>query len=183
MPESPLYMVWGKTRISAVFSKEYGKGKIKFMPIVLGANLRQDELMVQKKFDYVHDQNSAMACQYLWKNILDDAKAGTWQCSAPEKVLATLYRENGCYYAHFLNATGVNLKKGEEIKFTVPADAFPAPKENIVFTLPDTSVKAAEAASPDFDGWKKLELVKKDGKTIIVLPKELLKVYTLVRVK
>ena len=183
MPSAPVNMVWGKTRIPAIFSKNYGKGKIKFMPLCIGSNLRQEELMVGLKVNFELDKATSTACKHLWKSILKDAQAGTWECNAPEKVPATLYKHGGYYYAHFLNATGVNLKVGDVIQFAIPDNAFPALKEDITFTLPGKKLTTAEAASPDFDGWKQLKVSVKDNSTTVTLPKELLKVYTLVRIK
>ena len=139
--------------------------------------------MVGLKMNFELDKKTSAACKHLWQSLLKDAQAGTWSCNAPEKVLATLYKQKQYHYAHFLNATGVNLKVGDVIQFTIPDNAFPALKEDIVFTLPGKKLTTAEAASPDFDGWKPLKVSVKDNSTTVTLPKELLKVYTLIRIK
>ncbi|MBE6366314.1 MAG: hypothetical protein E7052_00175 [Lentisphaerae bacterium] len=183
MPAAPVTMVWGKTRIPAIFNAPLGKGQVMFMPLAIGSVLVQEEMMVGRKLNFELDENTAAACRYLWESILKNAQAGTWQCQAPGKVLSTLYKQDDCYYAHFLNATGVNLKKDDVVTVNMPENAFPMIGKDIVFTLPDDSLTVAEAASPDFEGWKKLPLRKVAGGVEITLSKELLKVYAMVRIK
>ena len=62
-------------------------------------------------------------------------------------------------------------------------EAWPALKEDIMFSLRDGNVKSAYAVSPDFEGHKPLKLKKVGERTEITLPKELLKAYTIVYVE
>lgn len=183
MQPSSVTMVWGKTRIPAIFSAPLGDGKVKFMPLAIASQTVQEECTPPRKFDYEKDPATYRAFEYLLADIIKDANAGTWQCQAPEQVLATLYRDGKQLYAHFFNATGVKLKKDDVVPVYIPDGAFPHPKEDIVFTLPDASLSVAEAASPDFDGWKELVLEKDENGVKVILPKELLTVYTMVRVR
>jgi hypothetical protein len=183
MPSACLTMVWGKTRIPAVFTAELGKGKVMFMPLAIGSHVMQVELMTGRKLDFELDEPVAEAYRYLLADILKRANAGTWQCDAPAKVLTTLYKQDKSYYAHFLNGTGVNFPRGHVVVNTVPADGFPRIGQDITFTIFDSNVSVAEAASPDFENWQQLKTEKVEGGIKITLPENLLKVYTLVRVR
>ena len=182
MPEAALTMVWGKTRIPAAFDAALGKGRVIFMPLAIGSAVMQNEVMTGLKVNFELDENVAMAYRHLLKDILKKAQAGTWQCNAPAKVFTTLYKQENCYYAHFLNATGVNLGKNDVVRNALPENAFPPLEEDIEFVIPDKNISRAQAASPDFEGWKELVVSKNDAGLQVKLPKELLKVYTLVRV-
>ena len=82
--------------------------------------------------------------------------------------------------AHFLNAAGTELAKGQMIINGLHKEAWPALDEDITFTLRDGNVQSAYAVSPDFAGRKPLTVKKVGGKAEITLPKELLKAYTIV---
>ena len=183
MPPAPVTMVWGKTRIPAVFEAPYGKGKVKFMPLAVASTVAEDECTPTRPYDFAPDPANLRALEHLLRALLKDAAAGTWECHAPRQVPATLYRVDRTYYAHFFNGTGMKLRKGDAVPVGVPADGFPTPETDIEFTLPHAGLSVAEAASSDFDGWKELKLEKRANGVKVTLPKELLKVYTLVRIR
>ena len=118
------------------------------------------------------------------QSLLDQAQAGVWQCDAPGKVHTTLYsiKNSKLMYAHFLNATGSNLAHGEVITVGVPENGFPPLKKDITFTVKNIRIVSAEAASPDFEGWKTLKFANTADGATITLPGELLKVYTIVKI-
>ena len=62
----------------------------------------------------------------------------------------------------------------------IRGEAWPSLNADIVFTLRDSGIEKAYAVSPDFEGRKTLKVEKVDGQTRIMLPKELLKAYTIV---
>lgn len=179
----PLALISRGKRIPAVFEAPLGRGKVKFVPLAAGQFLAQRELGIGKNFDPGPDAVLASVFEHFLAGLLKDAEAGTWQCRAPRDVLTTLYRQDKEYYAHFLNATGVKRHRNGQVPQVIPEGSFPHPEQDIVFILPDADLKTAEAASPDFEGWKALPLQKTEDGVSVTLPKELLTVYTLVRVR
>lgn len=111
--------------------------------------------------------------------------ATVWRVDAPDRVCTSLWREEtGAVCAHFLNLTGCGPKEGDVLDWTVPGEAYPALGKDIVFALPDAAGRKAVAVSPDFEGVRPLATVSNpDGSLTVTLPKELLRVYTLVRIR
>ena len=83
---------------------------------------------------------------------------------------------------HFLNATGSRYKVGETIPAVLKGNSFPQLEKDIVFTIPG-DFRKARAASPDFEGFKDLPCQRQSGQLQVTLPKELLKVYTIVHLE
>jgi len=166
------------------YTANYGKGKIIYIPAALGQPLAELECAAFSKYQFDPDKALDSFYKNLLRNIVQDAQAEVWTVEAPENIPATLFQQpDGCY-AHFLNAGGSNYKKGDLVTFNFPKEPFPMLKKDIVFTLHDLKVNIAEAASPDFSGWKKLPLEKDaQGRSKVTLPKELLKIYTVVRLR
>ena len=85
---------------------------------------------------------------------------------------------------HFLNGLGTNnLAYGEVMTDKIKGDPFPAITKDITFTLekPLFTIGKVYAVSPDFQGRKELKSqTLADGSVKAVLPKELLKIYTIV---
>ena len=108
-----------------------------------------------------------------------------WDVSAPDKVYTSVWREkDGAIAVHFLNTTGVNNKTGEKIVDAAPVPAFPQLKEDIRFAVPANGATHATATSPEFSGERELKAtLLPDGRTEVVVPKELLGAYLFVRVK
>ena len=80
--------------------------------------------------------------------------------------------------------TGCRPKEGDVLDWGVSGEAYPALEKDIVFTLPGCTGQKAVAVSPDFEGARSLAAVPNpDGSLTVTLPKELLKVYTLVRIR
>ena len=92
-------------------------------------------------------------------------------------------RKSGGYAAHFLNATGTELEKGQMITGGLHGETWPALNEDITFALRDCNVQKAYAVSPDFIGHKSLVVKKNEGNAEITLPKEFLKAYTIVYIE
>ena len=104
---------------------------------------------------------------------------------ADERVHAALWKERtGDVCVHFLNGRGGDAKPGDDLfDEMVPKVSFPDQEEDIVFVLPSAG-ETAVALSPDFYGERELEVKSFDGRGIrVTLPKELFKVYTLVRIR
>ena len=109
----------------------------------------------------------------------------SWSISAPDTVFTSIWREaDGTTAVHFVNAGGACLKPGDKITSVIPQTPFPPITTDITFSFIGEKVKSAVATSPDFDGERILDVLDdNDGGTMVVLPKQLLKIYTLVRIK
>ncbi len=173
------------TRVPALVKAGHGKGAFYFSQFQIGVpalarefGVRPGSLMTFER------QPGAEAIGHLMlEKIIGDAKI--WNPgNTPEKVLTSLYRENGVTLIHFLNATGTKLKFNDPVPFGPPEQPFPKLPEDIRFSIRLDSLSEADAVSPDFEGSKPLDFSKQpDGTYAITLPKELLTVYTLVRLK
>ena len=120
--------------------------------------------------------------QSVFTKIAEPARI--WKVQAPRLVLGELYyQKSGGYIAHFLNASGTELEKGETVPNGTKEEAWPALKEDVVFTLRDGKVSSAYAVSPDFKGRKTLKVEKVDGQSRITLPKEFMRAYSIVYIK
>lgn len=111
--------------------------------------------------------------------------AAWWRIEAPDRVMTSVWREkSGALAIHLLNLTGVRNKVGEVLDSSAPDPAFPPMDADIVLTVPFRDIGPAAAVSPDFDGERNLETrPAPDGGMTVVLPKELFKTYTLIRLK
>lgn len=108
--------------------------------------------------------------------------ADSWRIDAPEKVFTSVWREaDGAFVIHFLNATGVNMKKGEKVVPEAPSPAFPEIEKDISICAPILGGGRAIAWSPDFSGPRPLSIRQCEKGVRITLPRTCLKTYTLVR--
>lgn len=182
---SPVEFTVGNKTYAGIYQQKYGKGTVYCLPFAAGQAVFMPEVSAAKKMNFKHDQALEAAFRSLLQLAIDQADAGVWQCSAPDKVHTSLYKikNSNLLYAHFLNGSGSNFSYGDTIPVGVPEGGFPQLKEDITFELKDRVITRAEAASPDFEGWKELrvEAVKAINGSRITLPKELLKVYTIVK--
>ena len=106
-----------------------------------------------------------------------------WRITAPDKVFTAVWREkSGTYVVHFLNGTGVDMKKGDPVVPEAPNPAFPTLMGDVVIEAPASAGDVAEAVSPDFQGRVNLSLSRSGDRISVVLPRERLGVYTLVRI-
>ena len=163
--------------------KPYGKGRIFYRAVPLAAKLKANETTPPQKWTYNADPK--LEAYYRSRVAALLKPASYWQVSLPDKVYTTIWREaNGSQVIHFLNATGANIKYDEVMKNTAPNPAFPQLAEDIVFTIPAPACQSVCAYSPDFAGERKLAFTQNaDGTITATLPKELLKAYTIVRMK
>lgn len=103
---------------------------------------------------------------------------------AREKVYTTIYAEKERMLIHFLNDLGTsNLAYGEVMTDKIKDDPLPAITQDITFMLekPLFTISKVYAVSPDFKGRKELQSqTLADGSIKVVLPGELLKIYSIV---
>ena len=169
----------GGSKVPLIVGKKYRKGKFYYSATSIPAAFFALEYQVRNKWPFQWNKELEAFFQRGFARIAEPA--AVWQVKAPRLVHSELYRrKSGGYVAHFLNATGTELEKGENIINGLHKEAWPALNEDITFTLRDGNVKNAYAVSPDFAGQKPLTVKKVGGKAEITLPKELLKAYTIV---
>ena len=180
--KSQVYAKVGKNNLPVFIEKSYGKGKFIYNPMQMTGNLYAREGAVGKKWYFKRDD----ALAKLMHNVLAQQLKGArvWQTDAPEKVYTTIYAEKERMLIHFLNGLGTNnLAYGEVMTDKIKGDPFPAITRDITFTLekPLFAIGKVYAVSPDFKGRKELKSqTLADGSVKAVLPKELLKIYTIV---
>ena len=96
----------------------------------------------------------------------------------------TLYREKDQVLVHLLNGLASGHSKGDQVPNTFKKAPFPALTRDITITVPAFGKNEIYAVSPDFAGRKKLSgKYNADGTVTVTLPKELLKGYTLIRIR
>ena len=184
-PRPTSALLWARNaqgqRYPLMLKKEYGAGTFYYQPITLAFHLNAPEGYVAKPFDFAVNPWLDKVLRGVLSQIMHDALY--WETDAPDLVLTTLYRQDDELLVHFLNATAGPVPKDETVKYGVPEPAFPPMEKDITFTLPCPNVSRAYAVSPDFAGERELAFACQDGKTTVILPKELLYVYTIVKVK
>lgn len=171
----------GKKELPALVRTNYGKGQVYLTGFMFGANSFARECGVDKPFNFAPQYD----VEKLHIDILRQCglAPNVWQFeNLPAAVLTSVYRDNSKVFVHFLNATGSKFKLGEKVPAVLSGDIFPKLKKDIVFTIPG-NFKRARAASPDFAGYKDLQCKQQNGALQVILPKELLKVYTVVHVE
>jgi len=178
-------LLWGFTadgeKLPIAAEYKYGKGRVIACAVKLGAELFEPEVGSGGKWSYKHNDN----IDRLFRQLLADGigEGAYWQTNAPDRVYTALWREKNETLIHWLNGTGFDMKSGDVLGNYAPALPYPAMAKDITFTLPGTFT-CARAVSPDFAGSKPLKMVQNKNNTVTVtLPKELLKTYTIVRLK
>jgi len=169
-------------RVPLVLEVPCAKGRMIYVASAMGAQLWEREGNLKsasrsKDFDPAIDQ-------FYRKAMSEAAAAGrVWSTNAPEKVVTALWSNEDKIYVHFFNATGVTVKGGDKVDPLAPALPYPALTEDISFTLKAVKNGKVIAYSPDFTGGKVLESTYSNGDLTVKLPKELLKVYTLIHIQ
>ena len=158
----------------------FGKGAFFYSPVFLASKLYAEEGTPGRVWTF--ERNSSLDACY--KEMLREICRGAevWKIDAPEMVLTTLYKQEGVFWIHFLNATGSRNEKGKPMPQALPEPAFPPLERDIVIQIFFPEMKKALAVSPDFPGEKLLSFRKgKSGICSVTLPKALLDVYTIVK--
>ena len=179
--EKLMTFVRGKNELPALIRTRYGKGTVVLTGFMFGApsHAREAGVGAKVKFQPLKD------LEELHMAVLKkcDLVPNVWNPGdLPVGVLTSVYRDGKKIMVHFLNATGSKYKPGETIPAVLKGDIFPQLEKDIVFTVPG-DFKQARAASPDFAGFKALQCKRLNGELQVTLPKELLKVYTVVHLE
>ena len=134
------------------------------------------------KFGFVLDPVQNTLVQDVLTSFIGDA--ASFKLTAPEKVYTSFYREGDTLMIHFLNHTGFRYKPGDVMAWNVPEDAFPPLLEAIQGEVKvDRQLSEVYAVSPDFEGRKPLTFTQEGNTVKFTLPPELLKVYTIVKLR
>ena len=173
----------GEPRATPAFAAELGNAASGFAEMPSALAFHAEEAMLGRPFAF--DPDAAEEARFsAW--LADACRGATaWSVeNLPDRVFTTIWREkDGATVVHFLNATGRDIAVGEKMKPDAPKDPFPALEKDVVFTI--VGGKSATAYSPDFGfGGRSLAARRNaDGTLTVTLPKELLKAYTIVRIK
>lgn len=101
---------------------------------------------------------------------------------APAKIYTTLYREGDTTFLHVLNGLGSGAMP--EDAETPKKPLYPALEADIHFRVLAPKAAKVYAVSPDFAGQKALAFTRDENNLVsFVLPKELLKVYTVIHIQ
>lgn len=162
---------------------KYGKGEMIYCSLAIASELFESEVMPLHPWPYQHDEVLQQLYQKELNLIFKPAKV--WQTNAPEKVFTSLWQEkDGSIVIHFLNAQGSCMKPGQVTGLSAPKVPFPPVTKDITFTIAKKDCKEILAYSPDFAGSKALKFKKdKKGNVTVTLPKELIKVYVMIRMR
>lgn len=172
----------GGAKAPLIVGRKYRKGKFYYSATSIPAAFFVHECQVKNDWPYRWNKELETFFQQLFREVA--RPAAVWEVKAPRLVHSELYRNpSGGYIAHFLNASGTELAKGEKIIGGLHKEPWPALSEDITFTLRDGKGKSAYAVSPDFAGRKPLTVRSTGEKAEIILPKELLKAYTIVYIE
>ena len=169
-------------RKGSVEVRTLGKGRIAYDPTRRGEEFEFQELGPRTVNKFNPDPVREKAFRDELAAFTRDCSV--WKVDAPDKVYTAMWKErNGNTVIHFLNGMACVPPLGVLPPADPPENPFPELAADIVFTLP-FKVSEATAASPDFDGVRRLEAKRNpDGTCTITLPKGLLKAYTLVRIR
>ena len=181
--------VRGKARLDekaaeevVLYETQYGKGRVLYTPFVFGHSVWNDEQMVGTVFK----SERRPVCESLFQAVISEygGNANAWESgNTPAGVLTGVFDVGGKSVIHFLNATGSKIKKGDIVPPNPPEDMFPMLNDDIRFAIFKPNATQAYAVSPDFAGPRPLQFVNQDGRVKVILPKGLLKAYTIVYVE
>ncbi len=160
----------------------FGQGKMLYFAttVLSGCFSREENINAKWEFQQ-HEPFEELINKVLTQCI---ASAKPWEVNAPPLVFTNLLRSgDGTLYAHFVNGLGTKMKIGDVIGSGPLGTAWPQLEDDIVFTISGSTPKSVQAVSPDFAGRRALEFIQNDAGTVIRLPKELLRAYTLVEIR
>ncbi|MBR4676123.1 MAG: hypothetical protein IKP00_16820 [Victivallales bacterium] len=164
-----------------LYRQSHGRGTFVYLPITLSQRLYYEAFTdnITKIFEY--DASAAAVYHALLRSVLGDA-IKLVLTDANEKVFLTLYQQDKTIFLHLLNGLGTGNSEVAQNVSSAPNNAFPPMTDDIHFTLSIGGVTSAYAVSPDFEGRIPLHLTRNhDNQISFVLPKKLLKIYTIVR--
>ena len=168
------------TEVPAAYQRSLGKGRIIYIPARLTARMYYEDFKGDDVTRFTYDMQTAATLRFLLDELLGP-EARVIRTNAPSKVFITCYQAGEATYLHLLN--GLGSGNGKYLK-AAPKDCFPPMEQEITLTIHLPELHEVTAASPDFSGARKLAFQKNsDGSFTATLPKELLKVYTIVKMK
>lgn len=166
--------------VPAAHCRRIGKGWLVYLPVRLSARMYYEDFTGNAAAKFSYDANAATSLKLLVNDFLPNG-AKTVQTNAPEKVFISFYKTGTARYLHFLNGLGTG--NGKYIK-ALPKDCFPELPQDISFTLDNNNTRQITAASPDFQGTRQLQFTTNtDGTITVTLPKEFLKIYTVLKIQ
>ncbi len=168
-------------KMPGMITRKYGKGKVFYLPMRFGEIAYIPDLKPGSLCPFVERPVQLDFFRELLGEIIGDY--ALLKTDAPPKVYMTVYREKESILIHVLNGTGTGAKHAERITERNTGNPFPPLAYDLHVSLFAPDAKETFAVSPDFEGRRALPLsMDKNGNVIITLPKELLKVYTIIRI-
>jgi len=165
----------------ALVKTTYGKGTVYLTPFLFGVPAHSNEVTSGKAITFVPQPDA----DKLANAVLDKVGAtrNVWNpLEVPAAVLTSVYRDGKDTMVHFLNATGSKFKAKDVLPHVLKGNPYPLPEKDIVYEIPG-KYRKVWAASPDFAKTELKGVTEKDGVTRVILPKELLKTYTIVHME
>lgn len=160
-----------------------GKGLVYWFNGELTRGLYQEEWWHPgSTYGYKKDENlNRIVKEQLVEFI---GRSATFKMDAPEKVYTSFYKDGDTTFIHFLNHTGWNFKVGDKMPQGVAENAFPKLKNPVNAEVKtDQKISEVYAVSLDFKGKKPLQFKQENGVVKFTMPGELLKVYTIVKMR
>ncbi len=166
-----------------VATKKVGKGLVYWFNAELTRGLYMEEwFQPGMKFRFILDPVQNALVQELLTSFIGDA--ATFKLTAPENVFTSFYRDGDTLMVHFLNHTGFRCEPGQILSWNVAEDAFPPLSKPIQGAVKvKRKISEVYAVSPDFKGRKQLTFTQNGDTVKFTFPPELLKVYTIVKLR
>lgn len=159
-----------------------GRGRIVAFPKLYAARFCAPEINANEIWRFSPDP----AAEEDFRRHLSDVigTSSDWlPVRIPETVYTSLWREkDGTLVVHFLNGSGARMKTGEKAVERSPDPAFPPLSDDLEFVVSAPAESRAIATSPDFPGERELAVSWRDGKLSVVLPKDLVRAYAVVKI-
>ncbi len=164
-----------------------GSGTVYVTVAALGFENFEREHDVNEVVDFEENEGAAELFRRVLAEMLPSQNRAFRSLSIPPKVLTTVYRDQSRddeKVVHLLNATGVNLKKGEKLTAQPSQPAFPPIAGEIAFEIEDSrEALEATAYSPITQARVALPIHRvSPGRWQINVPGWLLDPYCMVRI-
>jgi hypothetical protein len=176
----------GKVLGPVCVSNTQGKGTITYCAAQLGT--MNFQTVYRDKWEFEMDRSLAEIFVKTFRRTVGDKPLNFEAVQIPAQVITSQWQQKidgrDCSLIHFLNATGVHMKKGDTVVYKKSLPAFPALDKDLIFEISMPAINDAYIVSPDYKGHKAVKVEKiGDGRYRVVVPKESLGAYAMVVVK
>ncbi|NLE28812.1 MAG: hypothetical protein GX629_03975 [Phycisphaerae bacterium] len=167
----------------ACVSNTFGKGTITYCSAQLGTMNYQT--VYRDTWEYELDPSLAEIFLKTFRETAGSEPLNFEVIQISPQMISSHWRQNidgvDCTLIHFLNATGVRMKKGDKMVYKKTLPAFPALDKDVIFEIGLPSISQAYVTSPDYAGRKEVRFEKVDeGRYRVIVPKEAIHAYAMV---